>query len=129
MKKCCLTLIIIFLLLVKTLPLLALELNNVKDFISDIKNYSYKSQFKIKNKTTLKDISNLKIKILRQIKENPLLTNEIQNFIRENRELSFLFNDMLKDLKEKRKFEMLQNVLTKNSTITFKNNSDEVKNL
>lgn len=127
MKKCCLTLIIIFLLLVKTLPLLALELNNVKDFISDIKNYSYKSQFKIKNKTTLKDISNLKIKILRQIKENPLLTNEIQNFIRENRELSFLFNDMLKDLKEKRKFEMLQNVLNKNSTITFKNNSDEVK--
>jgi len=59
MKKCCLTFIIIFLLLVKTLPLLASEFNNVKDFISDIKNYSYKSQFKIKNKTTLKDISNL----------------------------------------------------------------------
>ncbi|MEZ7892249.1 MAG: hypothetical protein QMC67_10915 [Candidatus Wallbacteria bacterium] len=126
MKKCCLTLIILILLLIKN-QLLALEFTDVNDFISDVKNYSYKSQFKIKNNTTSKDIENLKIKILKQIEDNPSLLHEIQNFIRENKELSFLFNDMLKGLKEKQKFEMLQNGLNQNSKSVISKTNSEVK--
>jgi len=115
MKNNRLIFIAMLLLLFKALPVLASEVELVSDFLSDVKNYAYKNQLKVKSFVTVRDIKNIKRKILRQIDEAPSLCSELQDFTRANSELSYLFNGILRDLKEKQKFELLQKNSNKSS--------------
>jgi hypothetical protein len=119
MKNIYLIFITIFVLLFKALPVFALEAERTNNFLSDVKNYVYKNQLKVKNQTIIKDLTNIKIKILKQINQAPSLYDELQNFAIANRGLSYLFNDMLKDLKEKQKFEILQKHSNNGSNATL----------